>query len=266
MKKSIFGSIAGARRRADLPAIYTTWLNLAIANGGTFGANSKAWALDLCNQLLAASYYSKLKYLLPLLGSNLATARVPLIDTIGAGIATNNGFVSGDFSEATGLQDNGAKTLDTLIKPSQLGSSGNGGLGCGIRTFGTGTWTMGSRDAAVSEIYGIAIYSGELAYWGQVSGSFSSGSAGGAKRYGLERASATDRKLYANGIQIGSSTAAALTLGIATGNIFVGGLDASFTCDHQFSYAYMDDGTMSGADFSAFDTLIVNYLLTPTGR
>lgn len=247
-------------------ALFDVWEAGIDAAGGTYTGSSKTIALNLADAIASASYVGKIRYLLPFLGADLTAARMPLVDSPTAGIATNNGFVGGDFSEATGLQDNGTKTLNTNFTAAVLGASGSGGLGVGIRTFGTGTWTIGSRNAGSAQIYGLAIYADELMYWGDGATAFSSLAAGGAKHYYGQRAATNDRKLYANATQIASATAVGSVSGIGTFTIYVGGIDTGNMCNHQLSFAYGTTGDMSGAEITAFDTLLTTYLITPTGR
>jgi hypothetical protein len=106
-----------------------TWRNLVLSSGGGFEWNSVAIANNFVRALKDKSYYRKIIYLLPMLGVGINAARVPLIDVLVAGPATNTAFVDGDFSQNTGLQGNGtSKRLDSLIKASALGG-GNGGIG-----------------------------------------------------------------------------------------------------------------------------------------
>ncbi len=248
-------------------ALYLDWVAAVDAAGGTYLGDTKAIANDLANALLATTYFSKLVWVLPMLGGNLATARVPLLDTLSAGIVTSAGFVEGDFSQATGIQGNGStKFFDTLIKASQLGAaaSNNGGVGFWIRTFNTGTWCMGSRAA---NLFGVAIYSDELMYWGDGTTFFDTGAAGSSGDYYGQRASDTDRKLFKNGSQIASSTASGGSVaGIGTNNIICLGVDGAFLADHQFSVFYMTDGTLTGAEVLDLHNLLQTHLIGPTGR
>jgi hypothetical protein len=51
-----------------------------------------------------------------MLGIGINAARVPLIDVLNIGAATNTGFADSDFSQTTGLQGNGSsKYLDYFL-------------------------------------------------------------------------------------------------------------------------------------------------------
>ncbi len=242
------------------------WRRTVLTAGGGILWNSLGVANLFISVVRNKSYYQRgsIKYLLPFLGANLTAARVPLIDILGVGIATNNGLTESNYSQSTGAQGNGSVYLDTLIKPSQLGISSNGGIGLGVRTVGTGVWVMASRTA--SQIYGLALYSQELGYWGDSSGQYQSGVTPTAKHYYWQRSSATLRQLYGNGIFIGSSTSAASVTEIATSNICVLGDGPTSKSDYQLSFAYMTDGTLTAGEIADFHTVIRQYLVIPSGK
>src|SRR5690606_9772595 len=101
---------------ARFDPVVAKWANRVIAAGGTFEADSVNIALALHGNLQNKSFYTKIIYLMPFLGGNLAAARVPLIDRLNVGIATNVNFSDGDFSQSSGLTSNGAnERLDTRI-------------------------------------------------------------------------------------------------------------------------------------------------------
>lgn len=245
------------------------WRDRAIAAGGTFGARSIAWADALIVAVKAASFNAKIKYLLPLLGGNLATARVPLRDSLAVGIATNNGFVNADFSESTGLQGNNADTLDTLVDVHAIGTSDNGGMGYWERNVPAGVQSecIGARVPATRlwQIVLDSVTPRELAYWGNVPGSFNTSTMPSNSHYYLQRASATDRILYRNGVNVASSVVNDATMtGAAT--FFVMGVDTSFPGEGRCGVAYLTDGTLTAAEIAALHTLLQTYLIGPTGR
>lgn len=256
------------------PLEYTAWRNAVIANGGTFGANSEAWALALIVALESKSYSAKVVYLLPLLGSNLNAAVVPLRDSIGAGNATNHNFVGGDFNEAQGLQGDGStKYLDSNVKPSQLGTGSNGGLGWwenNQSAVGANTEPIGCYSNAGTERYVLDLRS--TVQW------FSWSNAGNRAQlttarldghYYGSRSSSTSRKYYFGGVLEDTNTTADAAAGASDRNILICGSDESGSIvpyGGRCAVAYMTDGTMSDADATDFDTLLSTYLIGPTGR
>src|SRR3954464_12521028 len=168
------------------------WEAAILAAGGTLPDASIVIADNLIKAVKAASFNSKIIYLLPLLGADLTAARMPLRDSLGAGIASNTGFLETDFAEASGLQNNGAKYLGTNLLPSQIGTGSNGGFGYLERAVGSNPWCMGATTGG-GQIFGLAVWSDELFYWGDGTGATRTLSAGGNHHYYGQRDSASSR-------------------------------------------------------------------------
>lgn len=253
-----------------------TWMSLVASSSGTLAANSARIANDLMVALNAATYRAKIIYLLPLLGSNLAAARCPLIDATNAGIATNANFLDADFAQNLGLQGNGVnKSLDLKVKISQLGGGTN---------FGFGFW---------ERAYVAANYHPDIGVTGNVSGGNSlhgiyctptqekfflqNPTVGTADiavtvtpanhHYYAQRASSIDRKLYRNGVQIGANVVNDnLNTTITSAfNVKLMQLATDFSVGRA-GVGYMTDGTMTPTDIAAFHTLLNTYLIVATGR
>lgn len=258
-----------------LDAETITWRDGAIAAGGTFAGDSIALADALIVALKAASYNAGVKWLLPLLGSNLAAARMPLRDSLGKGIATNANFVDGDFSQATGLKGNGSnKILDTKIKPSDLGTSNACGIGYwenDIDFTGSGSEPIGMNTNPFNgNRYSFDLRSGSK--WislGDVANRYTAATAAGNGHYYGQRSSATSRKLFFAGALLGTNTTSDAAVGAADRNMRLMGVDATGSLIYwkgRCACAYATDGTLSDADAAAFHTLLGTYLITPTGR
>lgn len=265
--------ILGGRRRTSGNAVYEAWVAAVDAAGGTYEADSKAIALELVEQLQAWSGYPDFMYCLPLLGSNLAAARVPLVDVLNAGIATNSNFVDGDFSQATGLKGNGVdKLLDLGIKPTQLGASRNCGMGYWEnqvdRTGSATDCPMGTRDDSGIQnklFYGATArgYYCGLAANGALDGT----GQGNGHTYG-NRSAANLREYYING---------ALTLSNTTSDAAAPANERNFALLAHYNTAplfwkgrcacaYLTNGTLTGAEVADLHTLLNTYLITATGR
>lgn len=100
------------------------WKTAAEANGGTVTTSTLAAVSTFCNAIDAAGIRDRFLRLNLFCGSNLAAARTPLYrgasltgTQYGSAADVNNGpFVSGDYSESTGLTGNGtSKYLDTGV-------------------------------------------------------------------------------------------------------------------------------------------------------
>lgn len=257
----------GAGGAATLQTQTATWKAGVLAAGGTMGGSSLSIADALVVQMKTRSYFSKLTYMLPFLGVGIDAARMPLIDVRGVGIATNHSMVTGDFTEATGLQGNGSnKWLDTLIKPSQIGSSNNGGIGYWARSVASGVWCCGWHDVPNGEIYGLALYSDELFYFGNSASATRTLAAASAGHYYGQKAGGTDRKLYKAASQLVSNTNSPAVVGIAGGTILLMALDSGNLTNGQCSCFYTTDGTLTGTEMTNLHADVGTYLITATGR
>lgn len=267
--------LTGFNTSNSKPTEVQKWEAAVLANGGTFGANSITWATALSNALAAASYSAKVVYLLPLLGSNLAAALVPLRNSLGAAPAGNTNFVNGDFSEATGLQGDGSsKQIDTHLSPGGLGAGNNAGYGYwenNINFGGTGDEAIGCYNTAATNRYVIGLRNTNR-YFAFGSPGNSPSAAGTAinAHYYAQRASAASREIFENGSSIATNTTSDGTSGSTDDTIRVlGSREGTFGLFYwkgRCAASYLTDGTLSGADVAAFHTLLSTYLITPTGR
>lgn len=259
---------------AEDPEI-TTWLARVSAASGTLAGDSQSIAEDLIAAIKASTFDAKILYLLPLLGSNLAAARVPLRDTLNAGIASNNNFLDADFSQSTGLQGNGStKQLNTLIKPSQLSGGLVGGVGYwegNVSSSGTDPMLFGVYTASPDLRWGIDLRSDrEVFFFGTPATGINGGitAPGNDHIYG-QSASSSDRKIYRAGVQVGSNTSADASTVEPTGTFRVlGAASGGTTYYHngRCKVAYLTDGTLDATQIAAMHTLLTDYLMTPTGR
>lgn len=108
------------------------WQNAVIANGGTVSAGTVKAVSDFCKSIDAAGIRDRFFRLNLFCGGNLSACLVPLYRGPSASgtqhgntTDTNNGpFVSGDYSEATGLNSGSVtsgKYLDTGLTPDTIG-------------------------------------------------------------------------------------------------------------------------------------------------
>lgn len=254
-----------------------TWSARVNTAGGGFEWNSIGIANQFIRAIKDKSYFNKIVYLLPMLGRGINAARIPLIDQLNAGGATNVSFVDADFNQSTGLQGNGTtKYLNTLIKPSQLGSSSNGGLGYWENniTFGGNSEAMGTYNSAGDQRYVIDLRVGHRFFsWGSPSNAAdrATGAING-HYYGI-RSSATRRDLYLNGSFDVSSVVNDTASGVANQVIFiVGALEVAGVTPTpapwpgRCALAYMTDGTFTANEIYDFDSIIRAYLMGPTGK
>jgi hypothetical protein len=276
---SNFGPIAASRLRSSgggsgFDPETDTWISRVNAAGGTYEADSKALADALIIALKAKSYEAKIVYLLPLLGSNLAAARVPLRDSIGVGIAGNSNFVDGDFSQATGLQGNGStKILDSKIKPSQLGTSFRGGIGYWETNMNLsghvepiGCYSSGGGERFVLDLRSTPF---KAFRFGDPSPNVSDPTTPTNGHYYGNRSGTTDLRIYFNGALLATQTGTNGTTGFSDTTMGICGSRGTASdgpWPGRCAAAYFTDGTMSDADVADFHTMLDTYLITPTGR
>jgi hypothetical protein len=271
---------ANISRGPDLHADTKAWLAAATAAGGTMLPDSIAIADRLARALAASTFTDKIVWFLPLLGANLNAALTPLRDSLGVGNPTAYSLTDSDFAQPRGLQGDGSsKYLDTLIKPSDLGSGSNGGLGWWETNFVAGT-----APAPIGMVYNPG--DGTRAYrlvltatresfdWNQdLAGRFAitTGPAGNGHYYG-QRSTATFRTLYKNGIFLASSSVSDPADGISyqtmamlgeyTSNVVPGPRYWPGRC----GCAYMTTGTLSTIEIADLHAIIRSRLIVPTGR
>lgn len=247
------------------------WKQRVLSAGGEFESNS----LDIANvfilKLKQKSYYSKIIYLLPMLGKGIGAARAPIIDVLGAGNSTNVNFVNSDFSQSLGLQGNGSsKYLSVGIKPSQLGTSNNGGLGYWENNigFGSNVEPMGCY-ASGSNRFVLDLRNSLQAFrWGVAGNGASFGSTASNAHYYGQRSSSSSREIFKNGASLATNTTGDTTSGASDTDIaIVGSLEPAVTpWLGRCAVAYMTDGTMGSADITDFDIFLRDYLMKPTKK
>lgn len=136
------------------------WKTAVLANGGDVGSSLKPVS-DFCDAIDAAGIRDRFLRLNLLCGANLAAAGTPLYrgasnagTQYGGATDTNIGpFVSGDYSESTGLQGNGtSKALNTGLTIGTLATFGAEYNNCHISVY--------RRDTAIGPDFGGATYYG----------------------------------------------------------------------------------------------------------
>lgn len=248
------------------------WKRAVEIAGGGFEYNSLFIANNFCKVLRTKSYYSKIKYLLPLLGKGIAATKIPLIDPTPFGAATSSTFLDADFNQTTGVQGNGTTKIYTLpFNNSQLGSSNNVGVGAWYLTISGTIRSVGSLSATSGgRLYALDIgTANERFWWGDGNTATASGVPATANNhYYGQRSSATNRKLYKNAAQIATGSLNSDAVGITdvnasfmgvtgNGNEFYGG---------RVAFCYYTDGTLTTDEISDFHAVLANFLIGAIGR
>lgn len=258
-----------------LDPLVTAWLAAAVAGGGTLAVDSQSICEPLVGAMRGFTGLSKLIYFLPYFGSNLLAGITPLVDTLGVGRPVNHNFVDGDFSQATGLQGNGTnKYLDTGIKPSQLGTGNNGGIGYvenNIDFTGDTTEVMGCYGNSNSSRFTLDIRSGRHFFsWGSPGNLADPLTASSNGNYYGQRSSATSREIFVDGVSVATNTTSDAATGAGDLTIKV------VACDEQSdgikinkgrnACLYLTDGTFTSTEVAQWHSLLNTYLIGPTGR
>jgi hypothetical protein len=257
------------------------WRDRALAAGGTFTDNSIAIADPLIRAINATTFNDKIIYLAPLLGANLATARVPLRDRLGVGISTANNFVEGDFSELVGMQGDGiSKSLDLLLTPQDVATYlGANRIGYGwwevnvVPTLGQDADVMGSQDGSQNQTifrtpannnweFQAGFFTGPSAtlnprtrghYYGQRSGN--------ADRSLYRDAAPEDTNTTSDSTNLGTLAIAAFAFRDIPPN---GGIRRWYA--GTAALIYVTSGDLTPQEIAEFDALLRTYLIDVTGR
>ncbi len=261
--------------RSRTNAVTRTWAANVKAAGGGFESDSLSIANSFVSALRSKSYYTRLIYLLPMLGKGINAARVPLIDRLNIGAATNNNFVDADFTQSTGLKGNGTnKYLNSLIFPSQLGGgTSNGGLGFWENLYPaspTTTDLMGCYNNAGTGRFVLDIRTTvSIIFWSAGANNANVNRTGTGGHYYGNRSSATSRQLFLNGASIATNSTSDVPPGMSDRVMWILGSDESGVLTYwsgRCALAYMTDGTMTVDETADFHAVLRNYLMVPTGK
>jgi len=181
------------------------------AQAGTVSSASVMKNNALMTDLFKFGLRSKVKRLGSYAGSFLALG-APLILDWGSPNDGINGFVSGDYSEATGLAGGTSKYIETGLNPVLAGASATSWhMGCYIRTGSdAATHAMGGQDPGQDTAL-LVSFSG-TSYWDSnnfTTGRCSVADSAGTGLYIGSRTSASASNLYKNGTSIASTAGAA---------------------------------------------------------
>lgn len=256
------------------------WRDRAISDGGSFTSQSIEIANNLILAIKATAFNEKIKYLMPLLGGNLATALVPLRDALNAGAAGNLNFTNDEFSEQTGLQGSATTILDSnlyigQLNPNQPGAGGLGAWVCALPSSGfPGVMGCGHNPGPGSTVYTLYSYPSLLALeWGRGAGAFVSVTSHGSGNIYGQSYTNVDREIYKNGQPVISSTAFGAVDDYMAVRIRMMGTDISNITtpalrpwSGRAGAFYLTDGTLTQGEIQQFNAILNRYLMAPTGR
>lgn len=274
-------SINGLAIAANFQPETITWIALVISAGGGFEADSQDIADALVVQMKTRSYYSKIVYLLPFLGTGIDAARCPLINTLAVAAASKNSMVDGDFSQAVGLTGTGAagKYLDTLVTPQAANSGNGGGLGIGVLNYTAATgnnYLMGTASSSDARFALFGTTTSSALMWGfpEKGNAFvPTGVPSTDCHWYGQYTSVVLRKFYKDGALVATSTTN--DGGVSEENTrtikFFASQDgdgggAVIICDFLATFCYITTGQLSDTEAADLDSDLSTFLLTPTGR
>ena len=196
-----------------------------IANGGTVSGSTLTAIDTFISSAKSNSYWSYLDVVLPFSGDQLVAGLTPL--KVPSGITvTNNGFVSGDYSESTGITPATNKYLTTSYVPSSY-ITDNVHCAAYLRAnFQNGSYPailFDNINQNSNRIF-LHIYTDPNAYWDSFDVSGGRVVRSQTSSLGLtvgNRISSTDSRVFQNGSQLGAiGTSSGSTPGASTMNVF----------------------------------------------
>jgi hypothetical protein len=211
------------------------WVNRVYANGGTVSASTAAAVNQFCVDIEAAGIRDRFFRLNLFCGTGLNACLVPLYRAsssggtpLGGATDTNTGglFVSGDYNEtgaSGGLTGGTTRYLTTGLLTSALPAIATGHIAAYVMAGIGGAAISGIVTSWSSGFAGPNAYvleanrngdGGILMAWGNSfagSANISAASGAGNGFVASSRTAATDLRLYRNGSQIGSTSAASVT-------------------------------------------------------
>lgn len=232
------------------------WKTAVLANSGTVSDATLKAVSDFCKAAKANNYWSKLLRINLFCGGQLAACLVPLKVGGGNSVETNYNFVSGDYSESTGLTSSASnRLLSTGFSPSSL--TANDTHFCVYNrsssiVYGYPHMVIGGGMALFAPFSDGKVYSDQYSINdnGRVNTSSAVGTPIG--HIVASRTSSTSHVIYRNGSSVATNTATnSSTLG--TGPLFVFGLSTSKSAQNNLA-AYSIGSGLSSTDASNYYT------------
>jgi hypothetical protein len=237
------------------------WQAEVLANGGTLGDDTLAYCNHFATSLRACAAWSKIIYLNPFLGTNLAAACTPLLNRLGWPRPTTQNLDDGDVGDALGLRAlSGPWRVMQISIPSGSRPS-NAGLGAWViegdyTAFGNGSTVYLSPRAQYLFQNNANKVNGTLpAGWSHLSHWFGQGDLTGSYtslyRNGQILASAPHTTDYDSGQYLNPYyVAGAGTVGVPW----------------RLGISYMTSGGLSAIEAAELHDVIEATLMVPTGR
>jgi len=239
------------------------WKSRVIAAGGTVSSGTVLALSRFSKACKAAGLWDKLNRVNLFCGDQLAAALIPLKVGSGSATDTNVNFVSGDYTEATGITGNGSsKYLNTGVAQNAL-TAASRHLSVYARVRGTNTFrgVIGSRTGASTNQWAISTLN-PVSTAGYQSSSTATGASFSPVPAGFIVGSGTDTSsvLYSAGSSVNTTAVAAATPSANALFVFavnVDGTAASYSNDTLAGYSI---GTgLTASEVSAYNTIMEQF-------
>lgn len=246
-------SLVGCSPGVSVDSDAAAWASAVTANGGTVSSGTMSAVSTFCKSAKASGYWTKLNRINLFAGNQLAAALVPLKVGGGGNTDTNVNFVSGDYSEATGLTSNGTtKYLRTGLIPSAS-------LSLNDTHLATYSRANTNLHQGVTLIFDLLMQAATM-FSDQYNGSTGSGRVQGAvaaaSGFGVgSRMAATAHAVYLNGSSIATSATSGGSL--PTAECYVFALNNAGSPSNPTTGpcgAYSIGSGLSAADVAAYNT------------
>lgn len=179
------------------------------AQSGTVSAASITKNNALVTALFQFGLRSKITRLQTYAGS-FAALGAPLIKDFGAGNDGINGFVSGDYSETTGLTGGTSKYIGTGFNPSSIPNTNSWHMGAYVRTGSDASTHLMGVQTGVGDTALLVSFAGTSYWdsWNSSTGRCSTADSAGTGLYIGTRTTSSASNLYKNGTSIASTAGA----------------------------------------------------------
>lgn len=255
------------------------WEGEALNEGASFTPAETTAISGFLDGLASKPYKNNLKYVLPFMGSDLASSLFPCWDLNGWGPPTNSNFVDGDCSTAGGLQGNGSTKYLTMPfrhydLQGVLDKSGEGVYFNQLNYGGDGgQWIGANWEAGNTQIFGLRIGDYRALFYhgstGESVGNAITEPAEGANYFGVAF-SDTSRKIYKDGVLQDTNTNAVNSSGASANDcvLFADTLSGIRENASSVFVAYYTDGSAVWTDANILDlhNLIQTHLIDAVGR
>ena len=229
------------------------WYARVLTAGGAASATTVAAVSKFAAQCRLAGIWDKLNRVNLFCGGQLTAALVPLKVGSGSATDTNVNFVSGDYTEATGITGNGSsKYLTTGLVDSTFGLDAHVAIYYKSIPSQALAWAIGTSNTSLNRNSTPAV-GGRVGNNAVEAGSATAAIACFAV---VSRISSTDLRYYRNGSQLGVTVTTASSNTTGANNIHVFRLDGVGRYEAATLAGYSIGTNLSVAEVSTYNTIM----------